>query len=1553
MSTPRFILRAALITTILAALAWTGDVVIGQSKNPGSDRQITVTDSAGRTHTRVKPITRAERKAAAARVQAKREARAATAKKEYDAAIAAGLPLAAPAAALAAALGPITGQLLVGANGQLIPDYSGVTPNYANSPAPAIQVDPGGLPLIDPVTGLPIALSGGIRKFVDGLPGLGSSAANNLGQYIPVAVPDITTYPNADYYEIALGQYVEQLHSDLPPTTLRGYRQTNMGGTPFHYLGPLILAQRGRPVRITFTNGLSTGAAGNLFLPVDTSIMGSGPGPVAAAGTADLVCKKAADGSVPAGCYTENRATIHLHGGVTPWISDGTTHQWITPAGESTSYPEGVSVYNVPDMPNPGKPGSATNPSGSGRQTFYYTNDQSARLMFYHDHAMGITRLNVYAGEAAGYLLTDAVEQDLITRGIIPADQIPLIIQDKTFVDATTIRTQDPTWNWGTGTTFTPYTDPNGAALPLRDAKTGDLWWPHVYMPAQNPYDISGLNAMGRWHYGPWFWPPVDIPFGPVPNPYYDCNALGQADPTHPCTMPWQPLENPASPNPSWGAEAFLDTPVVNGTAYPTLTVEPKAYRFRILDAAHDRFFNLHWYVAVDKTSASIAEAVGVTRVCDAQSGVLPANCTEVRMVPASPATPGLPANWPKDGRVGGVPDPALKGPSFIQIGTEGGFLPMPVVVDPQPITWNMNPTTFNFGNVEDHSLLLGPAERADAIVDFSAYAGKTLILYNDAPAAFPALDARNDYFTGAPDLRSEGGVFTPLAGYGPNIRTIMQIRVAGAAAPAFDMNKLMAAFTPGTDANGNPTFGVFQRGQDPIIVGQSAYNEAYNFTFPSNYPAWGVARIQDSSLTFQTTAGTFASLDFQPKAIHDEMGATFDDYGRMSAKLGLELPRPSAFLANFVMQGYADPPTELVKLSKHGTPIGPPGADGTQIWKITHNGVDTHPIHFHLFHVQLINRVGWDGAIRLPHPTELGWKDTLRISPLEDTIVALRPIAPSQSTLPWKLPNSIRPLNPTLPIGSSVGFSGRDPLGNNITVFNDLANFGWEYVWHCHILSHEENDMMRAVVFAVPPDAPLNLAVTLTGAAGNRSAVLTWTDVAPAVANKTGFSLERASDPAFLTGLVNRPLGLVTTFTDPIGAITAPLFYRVAASNTVGSTVAGFPTMTADSDFSNVVAVNPLLAPSSLTAALAGGGVQLTFTDNAVNETGFVIERMTAGAGGFSPLVTLPARANTGIVAYTDITAVAGTTNSYRVQAISGILSSAYSNTATIVVPANVIVPNVVNLTQAAAGAALTGAGLAVGAITTATSTTVPAGSVISQNPLAGASVAPTTPVALVISGGQTPTVVASVTSAANARGNRTVQITTAVPTRLVAFISADGPQTGGAAGQSATVSGAGLTWTLVARANAQFGAAEVWTANAPAALANASITSTLLRHRTPSDYIQMVRVVAFIGVSAIGGSNAASGQTRAIATVGLVAQAAGSLVYAVGEDWTAALTRTFPAGQTVDVQRLGADGDTFWVQRSTAPIAAAGAVTFTATTATQPAPGDRWNFAIVELKR
>ena len=57
--------------------------------------------------------------------------------------------------------------------------------------------------------------------------------------------------------------------------------------------------------------------------------------------------------------FTQNRATLHLHGGLPGWTSDGTAHQWITPAGEflpgaqGANYPKGMSAQTVPDMQVP------------------------------------------------------------------------------------------------------------------------------------------------------------------------------------------------------------------------------------------------------------------------------------------------------------------------------------------------------------------------------------------------------------------------------------------------------------------------------------------------------------------------------------------------------------------------------------------------------------------------------------------------------------------------------------------------------------------------------------------------------------------------------------------------------------------------------------------------------------------------------------------------------------------------------------------------------------------------------------------------------------------------------------------------------------------------------------------------------------------------------------------------------------------------------------------------------------------------------------------------
>lgn len=1266
------------------------------------------------------------------------------------------------------------------------PDYFGVA-NWANSPT--------------------------VRKFMNELPLFGPNGANNLGQYLSVGHPDTLTYPGSDYYEIELREFTQQMHEDLPPTTLRSYVQTNMGtneaGTTnnvapdaINYLGVNIIATKDRPVRVKFTNKLPTGEGGDLFLPVDTTQMGAGMGPL----------KDAALGTK---LYTENRATLHLHGGKTPWISDGTPHQWITPAGEVTSYPKGVSVRNVPDMPDP----------GDGSMTFFYTNQQSARMLFYHDHSYGITRLNVYAGEVAGYLIRDDAEKQLIDDGIIPTDEIPLVVQDKTFVDAETITQTDPTWNWGS----TPGT-----------AHTGDLWWPHVYVPAQNPGDVSGVNPFGRWHYGPWFWPPTTVEQGPVANPYYD-----------PINAPWEPAMKPGTPDNSAGMEAFHDTSVVNGTLFPVLEVDPKAYRFRILNGSDDRFVNLQLYEAdpnkgltptreagsnrfatavqaamaafpdwagvenviiasgedasqvdalssaglagvydaplllvkgtsipaetrdallampdgltlhivggppavspgvmsgldaiagvasverisgLNRYSTAVAVAnkmktilggtfptsafvvngsnvnnltdslvaapasvtmhypillvrntsvpsetkaalpsLGITRpyivggppavsaavatelgvpsgdrisgpdryatavafanraksaswltskyvgvagtTVDALSGgvtmghlggaillsgksLLPgatksslsankddiydvfvfgdvsvvsegvvtsimtaiSRLTEVKMVPASTTQKNFPENWPVDGRPGGVPDPDTAGPEWIQIATEAGFLPKPAVFDNQPVTWVTDPTLFNMGNVDLHTMLLAPAERSDVILDFSQYAGKTLILYNDAPTAFPALDPRTDYYTDSPDLTDTGGYKPIRAGFGPNTRTMMKIKVA-AKTPAqpYDLAALEAAFasTPATD-------GVFAASQNPPLLPNDRYDSAFATSFPED----AYARIYSQDMTFTTMAGTTVNFPLQKKAIQDEMGETFDPvYGRMMGNLGLTVTD----VPGFSLRSFVDPVTEIMTDAKSEA-LTPVLDDGTQIWKITHNGVDTHPIHFHLFDVQVINRVGWDGFIRLPDDNELGWKDTVRVAPLEDTIVAMRPVAPKMI---FGIPDSVRYLNPTEPEDSMMGFKQTDPYTGEplvTPVTNQLFNFGWEYVWHCHILSHEEMDMMRPMSFQVDralPDAP---SLTATGTVGG-AVTLDWADGTPwdnttgtgpdatrgNPANEVGYRLERETDGSGVWDVVSRPLANQIQYIDNSTVGTSTYQYRVVAYNAAGESV-------------------------------------------------------------------------------------------------------------------------------------------------------------------------------------------------------------------------------------------------------------------------------------------------------------------------------------------------------------------------------------------------------------
>jgi spore coat protein A len=682
-----------------------------------------------------------------------------------------------------------------------------------------------------------------ITKFAVSLPGLGPSGKNQLGNYIAVATPNKTKFPGIDYYEIAARKYTQQLHPNLGPTTLLGYADASGTGDPTNtYLGGLIVAKRGRPVRLKAMNLLE----GSHPLPVDATLMG------------------AEDGS------SANRITVHLHGGLVHWDSDGGPFSWFDPLGNT-----GSSFVNGTGVP--------------GEAVYNYPNDQSARLVWYHDHALGYTRLNAYAGLASGYLITDSAEAQLVQSGLIPDIQIPLIIQDKTFEAG------------------------------------GGLWYPSVYEAnADN-------DPAGRWDTGPGFPPPS---------------------------------------GPSCVPEFFADTILVNGAPYPTVKLDAKRYRFRILNGSQARFFNLQMYVKDDSYD-------GITLKASSELD----NEEHPLQIPTNPA-----------------------GPAFIQIGTEGGFLPLPVpfasYMNGQPVNSNRplgydlsgDPESPAFGIANRFNLLLAPAERADLIVDFSAFKGQKIILYNDAPAPFPTGDERNDYYPGAPDQSAEGGAHTPVPGCGPDTRILMQFEIGTTTVADLDFGATLQALAA-----------------------------ALPITFIETQP---------SPLRHRAHA-----LPKRPKTLNED----FDYYGRLRQVIGTTKPTGRN---SFGME-YLDTPTEIVD----------PGE--VQVWRIFNLTGDTHPMHFHLVNVQIVQRAQWaydiktiDGAStavpkfdlipgtqRPPDPNELGWKETVRINPGEAMDVIMKFDLP-----PGQVPDSPR-------------------------LLQEYGIRGSEYVWHCHILEHEEHDMMRPLV--------------------------------------------------------------------------------------------------------------------------------------------------------------------------------------------------------------------------------------------------------------------------------------------------------------------------------------------------------------------------------------------------------------------------------------------------------------------------------------------------------
>jgi YD repeat-containing protein len=188
------------------------------------------------------------------------------------------------------------------------------------------------------------------------------------------------------------------------------------------------------------------------------------------------------------------------------------------------------------------------------------------------------------------------------------------------------------------------------------------------------------------------------------------------------------------------------------------------------------------------------------------------------------------------------------------------------------------------------------------------------------------------------------------------------------------------------------------------------------------------------------------------------------------------------------------------------------------------------------------------------------------------------------------------------------------------------------------------------------------------------------------------------------------------------------------------------------------------------------------------------------------------------------------------------------------------------------------------------------------------------------------------------------TAPFSTAGPNELIlALVQSAGPSSAG--GQTTTVTGAGLTWTLVTRENEGPGSSEIWKATATTALTGATVTAT--QSAVSATTHQSLTVVSFIGSSGVGAAvhKAASGAP----SINLTTTKAGSVVFGAGNDTDAATVRTIGTGQSLvhEYSDTGAAND-FWVQKANNPVATSGTVT----TINDIAPtGTRWNMVAAEI--
>ncbi len=603
---------------------------------------------------------------------------------------------------------------------------------------------------------------------------------------IPPVMPKTSTInqrgKQLDYYEIAVRQFQQRiLPSPLPLTTVWGYGSVNHPGT-FNYPSFTIEAKWRAPVRIKWINQLVDANGDYLphLLAVDQTLHWANP-PGGVAGR-DM------HGMNPAPYTGPVPMVPHVHGAHTNDHSDGFTEAWWLPVANNipAGYATTGTYYDIFKGLSPA--GALWTP---GSAVFEYPNDQRAGTIWYHDHTLGMTRLNVYAGPAGFYLLRGG-----------PADM--------------------------------------GVGLPGPAPKPNDR-------PGKKYYEIP-IAVQDRSFYddGSLFYPDSREFFDGFAGPY---------------------IPNPASDiSPIWNPEFFGNTMVVNGRTWPILTVEPRRYRFRLLNGCNSRFLILKMVT---------------------------------NPLAARPATAALP---------------------FWQIGSEGGFLPAPVMLN---------------------QLLMGLAERADVIVDFTGLpVGTQIYLINEGP----------DEPFGGGEPETDFNVADP--------NTTGQVML-------FQVGPLLSV-----DASTPPA----QLVLPPLV--------------PLGLP----------SVTRRLS-------------LNEEMSMLLPGVGPKAALLG-------------VLDNGGNP----VSLMWMDDITENPALNATEVWEFYNFTADAHPMHIHEVMFQVVNRQALETD-----------EDGMTIAPAE---LVGPPIPPEVWETGFK--------------DTTIVYPG---MVTRVKAKFDLPGL---YVWHCHIVEHEDNEMMR-----------------------------------------------------------------------------------------------------------------------------------------------------------------------------------------------------------------------------------------------------------------------------------------------------------------------------------------------------------------------------------------------------------------------------------------------------------------------------------------------------------